>query len=179
MRTLSAITKSRCSSRWLANDEGVPIHKCGVKHSPLNYRLISVTSVPWKIFEHVIFSGLVTFLDSNNIFTPSQHEFRKTYSCETQLVSLVHSLHAIRDRRSQADYIFLDFPKAFDKINHDLLRTKIRSLNIDQRMFNVNKTFPKQSLSVRFCKWCRVPSFPGNVRRAPRLSARTFALFII
>lgn len=34
----------------------VPVHKSGSKHSPHNYRPISITSVPSKMLEHILFS---------------------------------------------------------------------------------------------------------------------------
>lgn len=43
----------------------IPLHKSGDTHNPYNYRPISLTSVPCKIFEHIIFSHLVNFLESN------------------------------------------------------------------------------------------------------------------
>lgn len=46
----------------------VPLHKTGDKHSPLNYRPISLTSTPCKLLEHIIYSHLVNFLDSNYFF---------------------------------------------------------------------------------------------------------------
>lgn len=79
-------------SDWLVG-KVAPLHKSGVKHNPLNYRPISLTSVPCKIFEHVIYSQLVNFLESNNFFTTSQHGFGKHLSCETQLISFTYDLH--------------------------------------------------------------------------------------
>lgn len=108
----------------------IPIHKSGSKTSPLNYRPISLTSTCCKMFEHIIFTNLVGFLESNSFFCSAQHGFRKHYSCETQLITFTHALHQVLDRSSTIDCIFLDFSKAFDKVCHKLLLLKLNTLNI-------------------------------------------------
>ncbi|MDD9361971.1 MAG: reverse transcriptase family protein, partial [Anaplasma sp.] len=109
----------------------VPIYKSGNKDSPLNYRPISLTSVPCKIMEHVIYSQVINFLDSNHFFHPSQHGFRKGFSCETQLAIFLHDLHVNLDSNTQTDVIFLDFAKAFDKVPHKRLFLKLSQLNLN------------------------------------------------
>lgn len=128
----------------------IPIHKSGNKNSPLNYRPISLTSISCKILEHVRFSHVVNFLQSNSFFTRSQHGFRKSYSCETQLVSFTHKLHAILDRSSSADCICLGFSKAFDKVCHKLLLHKLRQLNIEPKLLAWLEIFLTYSLVVCF-----------------------------
>lgn len=119
----------------------IPLHKGGDKHNPLNFRPISLTSIPCKILEHVIYSNLINFLDSNSFFHPAQHGFRKFYSCETQLLTFTHDLHVVLDRGSRTDCIFLDFSKAFDKVPHALLLHKLRNLNIDNNILNWIESF--------------------------------------
>lgn len=112
----------------------IPFFKSGDKLCPENYRPVSITSIPCKIMEHVIYSQLVKFLEGNSFFTDSQHGFRKNFSCETQLICFIHDLHSILDNGTPIDCIFLDFSKAFDKVPHDLLILKLRSLNIDDNV---------------------------------------------
>lgn len=119
----------------------VPLHKSGSKTSPLNYRPISLTSTCCKLLEHVIFKSLVSFLEDNAFFSSSQHGFRKTYSCETQLLSFTHKLHHILDESSFADCIFMDFSKAFDKVCHQLLLHKLSFLNLDPNLFKWIESF--------------------------------------
>lgn len=129
----------------------VPVHKGGDKFNPRNFRPISLTSVPSKILEHIIYSNIVNFLESNKFFCPFQHGFRKTFSCETQLVSFTHDLHSIVDVCSKVDCVFLDFSKAFDKVPHTLLLSKLSKLNIDQAVLTWIQSFltnRKQFVSV-------------------------------
>lgn len=63
-----------------------PVYKSGNRNSPLNYRPISITSVPCKIMEHVLYSQV---MNSNNFFHPSQHGFHKGLSCDTHIVTFL------------------------------------------------------------------------------------------
>ena len=112
----------------------VPIYKKGSKHSPENYRPISLTSIPSKILEHIVHSNIMTHLDTNNLITPLQHGFRKGRSCETQLITTANDFAQTLNSKSQTDAILLDFSKAFDKVDHKILLTKASSLGIGPLM---------------------------------------------
>jgi len=60
-----------------------PIFKEGSPKCPANYKPMSLTRIPCKIFEHIIYSSL----ENNIILSDAQHGFRKTRSCETQLIT--------------------------------------------------------------------------------------------
>jgi len=62
------------------------LHKKGPKDLAENYHPISLTSVCCKTLEHIVYSIVCKFLDSDNILTPKQHGFRPGFSCETQLI---------------------------------------------------------------------------------------------
>lgn len=114
----------------------VPIFKSGNRNSPSNYRPISLTSLPSKIIEHIIFSNVFSHLDSHHLLHPSQHGFRKSFSCETQLLQFIHDIHTNMETKRQTDTIFLDFSKAFDRVPHRRLIHKLSSLKLDPFVIN-------------------------------------------
>ena len=77
--------------------------------------------------------ALLSHLEANEILIDSQHGFRHSHSCETQLVlfvdKLVRSLHAGK----QIDAVVMDFSKAFDVVPHNSLLVKLSSCGIQNK----------------------------------------------
>ena len=109
-----------------------PIYKSGKKDRSKaeNYRPISLTSIPCKILEHIIHSNIMNHLQSNDILSDAQHGFRKSRSCETQLITLINDLAKSLNDASQSDAALLDFSKAFDKVNHRKLCLKLEHYGV-------------------------------------------------
>ena len=108
----------------------VPIYKKGDHSIPNNYRPISLTSVCSTLLEHIIYSHIFSHLDLHSILCNEQHGFRQHWSCETQLLSTIHDFAKNLDERLQTDVIFLDFSKAFDKVDHTYLIHKLNFYGI-------------------------------------------------
>ena len=68
-----------------------------------------------------ITSHLVEFLESNGTFPESQHGFRKTRSCLTQLLEHVDFVLKSMNDGHEVDVFYLDYSKAFDKVDHRIL----------------------------------------------------------
>ena len=66
-------------------------------------------------------------LDEYKLLTDRQHAFRKGYSCETQLTTVINEWAKILDNRGQVVTFILDFEKAFDTSPHELLKSKLFS----------------------------------------------------
>ena len=96
-----------------------PIFKKGDKSDPGNYRPISLTSHLIKIFERVIRKKLVCHLESNSILSNKQHGFRKGRSCLTHLLKHIDDIVQSLMNGNDHDVIYLDFAKAFDKVDHE------------------------------------------------------------
>lgn len=112
----------------------VPIFKKGSKSSPENYRPVSLTSHIIKVFERVLRTKVVEFIESNNILSPNQHGFRSGKSCLTQLLNHFELILEILESGSNADVLYLDFAKAFDKVDHKILLQKIKSIGISGKI---------------------------------------------
>ena len=108
----------------------IPLFKKGDKLDPSNYRPISLLSTLSKILEKLIFKRTMNFLKYHNVFTNSQFGFRQKHSTIHALLNFVDKVtHAI-DNYSHLIGIFLDFSKAFDTINHDILLHKLSHYGI-------------------------------------------------
>jgi Reverse transcriptase (RNA-dependent DNA polymerase)/Endonuclease-reverse transcriptase len=118
-----------------------PVFKKGNRSSPENYRPISLTSILCKMLEHILTSNLATFLEENNLFCSDQFGFRKNRSCELQLHRVCQDLAFILDNKEEADLIFLDFSKAFDKVSHTLLLHKLNSYGLQIDIITLIKSF--------------------------------------
>lgn len=90
-----------------------------------NYRPISLLSVFSKIFERIIFNVIVNFLETRNIFSPSQHGFRKDHSTSTALLSFLDYVYRSLDLGHKVVAIYVDLSKAFDCVDHDILLSKL------------------------------------------------------
>ena len=62
------------------------------------------------------------------ILCPQQHGFRRMRSCETQLLEFMEKLSESTEKGLQTDIVILDFTKAFDKVNHNLLLHKLHHI---------------------------------------------------
>ena len=109
----------------------IPFHKGGSRSIPDNFRPVSLTM---KTFERVIRKVLVNHLEVNQKFNPNQHGFRARRSCLSQLLEHQDRILSILEEGHNADSIYLDFSKAFDKVDIGLLCHKLRDMGISGKL---------------------------------------------
>ena len=112
----------------------IPIHKMGKPlDSPASFRPISLISCVSKLFERIILSRLLFFLESNSSPSPHQAGFRPGRSTLDQI--LYHS-QSISDGfnkprpGSRTILSTIDFSKAFDSVWHPALFHKLISAGL-------------------------------------------------
>ncbi|XP_057316740.1 uncharacterized protein LOC130657750 [Hydractinia symbiolongicarpus] len=119
-----------------------PKHKSGSKTKAENYHQIALTSHIIKVFERVVRNQIVSFMEENNLFNSSQHGFRGGRSCLSQLHHFDNILQILCNNPN-ADVVYLDFAKAFDKVDIDIALKKIENLGIKDKLLKRLKSFLK------------------------------------
>ena len=108
----------------------IPLHKGGSSTDTSNYRPISLLSCFSKIYEKVMHARLIKYLNENDIIFKSQYGFRAGHSCEHALLEAQNRiLHAL-EKKQIAILLFLDFSKAFDMVDHEILLKKLEHYGI-------------------------------------------------
>lgn len=107
-----------------------PLYKGGVRHDPGNYRPVSLTCILGKVMERLMAHRLRDHLEVNGFFSPQQHGFRSQRSCISNLLLARESWADAKSMRTGVDVIFVDFSKAFDKVSHDKLLSKLRVFGV-------------------------------------------------
>ena len=112
----------------------VPIFKSSDKTQASNYRLISLTSVLCKVFERVIRKQVFSYLSEHNFLNETQHGFRGRRSCLSALLDVYDDIMHMISGGDIVDMVYLDFSKAFDKVDNGILLYKLKALGITGKL---------------------------------------------
>ena len=112
-----------------------PVHKGGPRQIPKNYRPVALTSHLIKVFEKIIRNELVNFIERNDLMNPNQHGFRAGRSCLSQLLQHFDKITRLLEQGKNVDIIYLDFSKAFDKLDFKICLQKLHNMGITGRIY--------------------------------------------
>ena len=108
----------------------IPIHKGGSRGVAANYRPVALTSHLIKIFEKVLRNRMISHMEEHDLFNPGQHGFRQGRSCVSQLVAHYDNITQLLESGKNVDVVYLDFAKAFDKVDFLVTMRKLKLLGI-------------------------------------------------
>ncbi len=108
----------------------VPIHKGGSRTDVSNYRPISLLTSFSKIYEKLMHHRIVDFMEGNNSFYEMQYGFRAGRSCEHALLNAHNTLLNSLSKKQISLLLLIDFSKAFDMVDHDILLSKLSHYGI-------------------------------------------------
>ncbi len=88
--------------------------------------MLTLTSHLSKIFEKVVRNHLITYLEHHCLLNPNQHGFRRGRSCISQLIAHFEKIIDLLSQGYSVDVVYLDFCKAFDKLDFNTLLQKLK-----------------------------------------------------
>jgi hypothetical protein len=74
-----------------------------------------------KVFERAFFIRLSTFINHQKILYSLQFGFREGHATDMAIIKLLENIIDSLERGDYTATIFLDFSKAFDTVNHEIL----------------------------------------------------------
>ena len=103
-----------------------PLFKDGAQDFRDNYRPISVLSILSKVCEKHVAASFMDYLVKAGLLYELQSAFRAGHSTESALISLTDHILFNLDEDKFSGMVFVDFRKACDVVDHQLLLTKPR-----------------------------------------------------
>ena len=118
-----------------------PLFKKGDKAKAKNFRPISKTSHVIKIQERIMRKKLVNYFECNSLFSLNHHGFRSGRSTLTQLLQHFDVIYEGLANNMDTDSIYLDYEKAFDKVDHRLLLAKLTRYQLPDLFVDLIRSF--------------------------------------
>ena len=115
---------------FLQNAKVIPCHKDDSRLEMSNYRPISLLPTISKIFEKLMYARLIEFINKHNILYEYQFGFQSGMSTEYAVNALLNNIVNTLENKEYGVCIFLDFAKAFDTVNHEILLKKLEHYGI-------------------------------------------------
>ena len=118
-----------------------PIYKGGKSTQISNYRPISIFHVISRIFEKVVYKQLSNYLYKKQILCDEQFGFRKKRTTTNAIGELLTYVYRELDDNNYVFSLFVDFRKAFDCVNHDILLSKMKYYGIREVCYDWFKSY--------------------------------------
>ena len=128
-------TSGHSPTEWDFSDI-IPIPKKGKDaRDPLQNRCITIMCCVAKIYSSILNKRLQNYLENNNILVEEQNGFRTGRSCIDHIFVMCTVLRNRKLLGKDTFICFIDFRKAFDSVNRNLLLYKLSKIGVSGSMY--------------------------------------------
>jgi hypothetical protein len=113
-----------------------PIPKTGDVRVTSNYRGISVACSMYKLYCSILNNRFITWSEELELIQDEQNGFRKSRSCVDHLSSLSMIVDIRKTQKRSTFCAFIDFRKAYDSIQRDLLWHKLKCYGLQGKIMD-------------------------------------------
>ena len=114
----------------------IPLHKGGSKSDIANYRPISLLPLFSKIYEKCMHKRLYGHVTKYKVICDTQFGFRAGHSCEHALLTAQSTILSALSKKEVAVLLLIDFSKAFDMVDHNILLYKLEHYGVRSNILN-------------------------------------------
>ena len=98
---------------------------------PGDWRPISQICITGKLLEKIIHAQLYNYLEENNLLSKNQYGFRKNLSTGLAIFYVLKQMYSNWNEGNYTGCVFVDFSRAFDTIDHNILSEKLKMYGLD------------------------------------------------
>ena len=168
-------------SQWkLAVIKPIPKNSLTDARLPLQYRGISLLFSIYKMFSTILNSRLTKIAENEKLYCEEQNGFHKNRSCLDHIYSLTSIIRNQKNAKKPTFVCFVDFEKAFDRVDRDLLFYKLRKMKIGGKLLeSLKSVYSNCHACININNHC-TDWFATNfgVRQGDPLSPTLFCLYI-
>ena len=158
-----------------------PIHKKGKTTDPNNYRGLAIGSAFGKLFIIILLNRLTKYIDHKKLISPNQIGFMKGSSTSDHVFLLQTIIEKVVKKGKKRLYVaFIDFKKAYDTVDRDILLQRFKSLGINGIFLrNIAAMYTRTEYSVKL-KSGRSANIKSNLglKQGCPLSSILFNIYI-
>nr|CAI5817049.1 unnamed protein product [Callosobruchus analis] len=158
----------------------LPLPKC---YNPCNLsdiRPISILPAFSKVLEMALKCQITHFIEEHDILTSAQSGFRAQHSTTTALLSVTDDIYRNIDEGKVVCLTMLDYSKAFDTLDHDILYKKLRYYNFSSCAANLIRSYLSDRCQSVLAEGCYSKILPKTygVPQGSILGPILFAIYI-
>ena len=178
-RLLNLCFRSGLLPPCIASALVTPIHKKGCTLDTANYRPIAVGEPLYRLYTIIRNRRLVDWSEEHQLRSPTQAGFRPRQSPIHHLFALRHFIDNACIAKRPLYACFVDLQKAYDTVQHDMLWSKLESIEVGPRMLAAFQSlYSIGTLSMKVAGTAGQPrSQQMGVRQGCPLSPTLFGIF--